>query len=112
MEHFSGLLSAEDIRKTEMYKRGDCIQIWVHEGDFLHIDLEIAQKNKEIELLKCALVMLTARYFADTKGKFNMGNIPTERLQTIFEKYQSNLSLVEYYGKEKSQVEVILDLLK
>jgi len=40
--------SADEIRKTPMYHRGDCVWIWVHEGDWLRYRDWRKKKEKEI----------------------------------------------------------------
>lgn len=48
MEYLNGNLSKEEIRKSDLYKRGDCIKIWVNEGEFFNMQLDIESLRQQL----------------------------------------------------------------
>jgi hypothetical protein len=48
MEYLNGNLTAEEVRKSDLYKRGDCINIWVNEGEFQFMQMELASLRQQL----------------------------------------------------------------
>jgi hypothetical protein len=48
MEYLNGNLTREEVRKSELYKRGDCINIWVNEGEFQFMQMELASLRQQL----------------------------------------------------------------
>jgi len=40
MKYLNGNLTADEVRKTDLYARGDCINIWVNQGEFEMLQME------------------------------------------------------------------------
>ena len=62
MEYLNGNLTREEVRKTDLYARGDCINIWVNQGEFEMLQMEhetmrqqLAQHPPQSESVKEAL---------------------------------------------------------
>ncbi len=65
MEYLSGKLTAEEVRKTDLYNRGDCINIWVNQGEFEMLQMEHEAMRQQLAQQPSVDLLVAAKKLID-----------------------------------------------
>jgi hypothetical protein len=75
MEYLSGNLTADDVRKTDLYNRGDCINIWVNQGEFELLQMQHeAMRQQLAKPAPEAQILIDALRYRFLKERYAMAN--------------------------------------
>lgn len=72
IDYIDGNCSAELVQESNMYKRGDCIRVWVNEGEFLNLGLQLlgllADRERLEFICRAERTVATCKYVIQVLG--------------------------------------------